>query len=92
MFRLMEDVREWLTAIGFAQYWQAFKENAIDWELLPKLDQEILKDIGVQAAGHRIRILQAISQLDTTPRKTATASPAPSLAPTRGVPTSARFC
>ena len=61
---LMNDVHQWLASIGFGQYAVAFEENAIDWELLPKLNQEILKDIGVKAAGHRIRILEAIEKLD----------------------------
>ena len=63
----MNDVHQWLASIGFDQYAEAFEENAIDWELLPKLNQEILKDIGVKAAGHRIRILEAIENLDAAP-------------------------
>jgi len=35
------------------------------WNLLPELDQETLKDIGVGAAGHRLRILKAIATLQT---------------------------
>ena len=40
-----------------------FEENAIDWDLLPELDQETLKDIGISVAGHRLRILKAAAAL-----------------------------
>lgn len=40
-----------------------FSENAIDWDLLPELDQETLKDIGIDIAGHRLRILKAAPAL-----------------------------
>ncbi|MBT8433602.1 MAG: AAA family ATPase, partial [Gammaproteobacteria bacterium] len=56
-------VSEWLENLGLGQYKTAFEENAIDWELLPELDQETLKDIGVGIAGHRLRILKATSAL-----------------------------
>ena len=56
-------VLEWLENLGLGQYATAFEENAIDWELLPELDQETLKDIGVSIAGHRLRILKAASAL-----------------------------
>lgn len=56
-------VSVWLKGLGLAQYLIAFEENAITWELLPELDQETLKDIGVKAAGHRLLILKAASAL-----------------------------
>jgi class 3 adenylate cyclase/tetratricopeptide (TPR) repeat protein len=52
-------VSAWLQELGLGQYSTFFEENAIDWELLPELDQETLKDIGVGVAGHRLRILKA---------------------------------
>ncbi|MDC1287930.1 AAA family ATPase [Gammaproteobacteria bacterium] len=56
-------VIKWLENLGLGQYTTAFDKNAIDWEILPKLDQETLKDIGVNIAGHRLRILKAASEL-----------------------------
>ena len=60
---MSEQVSEWLNDLGLSQYLTLFEENAIDWELLPELDQEILKDIGVGVAGHRMRILKAAKAL-----------------------------
>jgi len=47
--------------ISLGQYADAFEVNAIDMELLRQVDDQILKDIGVSAAGHRMRIRNAIA-------------------------------
>ena len=62
---MSDRVTRWLEQLDLGQYANAFAENAIDWNLLPELDQETLKDIGVSAAGHRLRILKAIASLQT---------------------------
>ncbi len=59
----MSDVGQWLDALGLGQYAQAFAENEIAWELLGELDHDVLKDVGVAAAGHRLRILKAAKEL-----------------------------
>ncbi len=56
-------VSAWLEDLELGKYSTVFEESAIDWELLPELDQETLKDIGVSIAGHRLRILKAASAL-----------------------------
>ena len=58
-------VSAWLNDLGLGQYSTMFEQSAIDWELLPELDQETLKDIGVSIAGHRLRILKAVAALDS---------------------------
>src|SRR5215470_16371677 len=63
----MSDSRKWLVGIGLAQYADAFETNAIDMELLRQVDEQILKDIGVSAAGHRMRIRNAIARLAPAP-------------------------
>jgi class 3 adenylate cyclase len=60
---MSEQVTAWLEDLELGQYSIAFEENAIDWGLLPELDQETLKDIGVSIAGHRLRILKAAKAL-----------------------------
>ncbi len=64
---MSEKVSAWLKDLGLDQYSAVFEENAIDWELLPELDQETLKDIGISLAGHRLRILKAAASLATNP-------------------------
>jgi len=59
----MNKVREWLEAIGLVQYADAFEANDIDIDLLGQVDDQMLKDIGVSSAGHRLRIRNAIARL-----------------------------
>jgi class 3 adenylate cyclase len=59
----MSKVREWLEAIGLVQYADAFAANDIDIDLLGQVDDQMLKDIGVSSAGHRLRIRNAIAKL-----------------------------
>jgi hypothetical protein len=58
----MTDVRRWLESLDLGQYTEAFEDNAIGWSLLPALDHEVLKDIGVSLVGHRLMILTAIQE------------------------------
>src|SRR6516165_2448231 len=62
----MSAVRDWLEAIGLGQYADAFEENDIDTDLLIRLDDQLLKDIGVASAGHRLRLRDAIAKLAPT--------------------------
>src|SRR5215469_3739052 len=66
------DIAAWLRGLGLERYGIAFRENEIDWAVLPKLTADDLKDIGVTAVGHRRKLLEAIAQLSPTP---ATPSP-----------------
>ena len=62
----MSTVRDWLEAIGLSQYADAFEANDIDKDLLIRLDDQLLKDIGVASAGHRLRLRDAIAKLAPT--------------------------
>ena len=62
----MSTVRDWLEAIGLGQYADAFEANDIDTDLLIRLDDQLLKDIGVASAGHRLRLRDAIAKLAPT--------------------------
>jgi len=59
-------VRNWLEEIGLAQYADAFEANDIDTDLLTQIDDQVLKDIGVSSAGHRLRLRNAIAKLAPT--------------------------
>jgi class 3 adenylate cyclase/predicted ATPase len=63
----------WLREIGFAQYAEMFRANDIDIELLGRLTNDDLKDIGVVSLGHRKKLLEAIADLGSAPA----AAPAP---------------
>ena len=60
-----DNVSRWLEHLGLGQYADAFEQGAIDWDVLPDLDHEILKELGVQPPGHRLRILKAVQALGT---------------------------
>ena len=57
------DIAAWLRAQGLERYEAAFRENEIDWSLLPKLTADDLKDLGIGIVGHRRKLLEAIAQL-----------------------------
>jgi len=57
------DVAAWLKNLGLGQYEPAFRDNAIDGDLLPSLTAEDLRDLGVTIVGHRRKLLDAIAAL-----------------------------
>ena len=57
------DTASWLHSLGLSEYEQAFRENAIELELLPQLTADDLKEIGVIPVGHRRKLLDAIAAL-----------------------------
>jgi class 3 adenylate cyclase len=59
----MMDIGGWLKGLGLERYEQAFRDNAINWAVLPKLTADDLRDIGVVAVGHRRMLLEAIAAL-----------------------------
>ena len=59
------DLDHWLERIGLGPYAPLFKSNDIDSELLGRLTDADLKDIGVASLGHRKKLLEAISALPT---------------------------
>jgi hypothetical protein len=59
------DVGAWLRSIGFGQYEGAFRDNAIDVDLLPDLTDDDLEKLGLPL-GHRKRLLKAIANLSIT--------------------------
>jgi class 3 adenylate cyclase len=64
MWSAAMDVGGWLRSLGLGQYEADFRDNKIDAQLLPRLTDAGLKDIGVSALGDRLRLLDAIAALD----------------------------
>ena len=63
----LTDIAAWLQDLGLERYVSAFRDNEIDWEVLPKLTPEDLREIGVAAIGHRRKLLDAIAALGAAP-------------------------
>jgi hypothetical protein len=60
------EVGTWLSSLGLERYEQAFRENDIVAEVLPRLTTEDLIAIGVTSVGHRRMLLDAIAVLAST--------------------------
>ncbi|MBV8573822.1 MAG: AAA family ATPase, partial [Acetobacteraceae bacterium] len=80
----MTDIVAWLEEIGLEKYAEAFRSNDIDFDVLPALGPDELKELGV-SLGDRQRLLKAIAARSGT----AAQSPAPSapVAPAPAAPT-----
>jgi len=57
------DIGAWLRGLGLGEYEATFRENAIDGTVLASLTHEYLKELGVAALGHRLKLLDAIAEL-----------------------------
>jgi class 3 adenylate cyclase len=57
------DIAAWLRQLGLERYEEAFRENEIDAEILPKLTADDLKDLGITTVGRRRKLLEAIAAL-----------------------------
>ena len=76
----------WLRSLGLGKYEAAFRENEIDETVLPSLTHETLKELGVTAVGHRLKLLDAIAALRSdasVQSRSVAATPAPPSAATR---------
>jgi hypothetical protein len=51
------DIDGWLRRSSLAQYAEIFRANDIDGELLRRLTNDDLRDIGVASFGHRKKLL-----------------------------------
>jgi class 3 adenylate cyclase/tetratricopeptide (TPR) repeat protein len=56
-------IAAWLKSLGLEEYEHSFREHAIDPDVLLKLTAEDLKDLGINAVGHRRKLLDAIAAL-----------------------------
>jgi class 3 adenylate cyclase len=73
------EIADWLRGLSLERYAQTFRDNAIEVEVLPELNEADLEKLGV-LLGHRKRMLRAIDDL-----RAATA-PLDASAPTGGSP------
>ena len=69
------EVGDWLRSLGLGHYEAAFRDNAIDVDVLPELTESDLGQLGVRL-GDRKRLLKAIAALGLPGATTEPASPA----------------
>lgn len=60
------DIENWLKNLGCELYYRAFVDNDITGDLLFECDHEILRSLGVNKVGDRIRIYKSIQDLKRT--------------------------
>ena len=71
------DIDAWLRGLGLEQYALAFRDNAVDGEVLRELTADDLKDLGVTLVGHRRKLVAAIAALrGDAPQAAADTEPA----------------
>ncbi len=61
---MARDISEWLEDLGLGKYADVFAENEIDFNALPHVTEEDLKEIGI-ALGARRNLLAAIAKLES---------------------------
>jgi len=66
------DITEWLRGLGLEQYADAFRDNAIDADVLRDLTADDLRELGVGPIGHRRKLLAAIVALGGDAPRAAT--------------------
>src|SRR5262245_19397188 len=82
----MTDLGGWLRSLGLGKYEAAFRENEIDETVLRSLTDEHLKQLGVAALGHRLKLLDAIAALRGDESQHILAPARPSAATTTAAP------
>ena len=60
------EIAVWLEAIGLGQYGRQFADNDVDFDALPLLTDQDLRELGV-SLGHRRKLLAAIAALVSAP-------------------------
>jgi len=70
----VSNLEQWLERLGLGQYAQVFAENNIDFEVLPRLTEDNLKELGL-TLGHRVKLKAAIEALSPDKSSTQPASP-----------------
>ena len=61
---MARDISKWLEDLGLGRYTDVFAENEIDFDALPHVTEEDLKEIGI-ALGARRKLLAAIAKLES---------------------------
>ncbi len=53
---MADDIAQWLEGLGLGQYAEAFAENDIDFDILPRLTEDELSKLGL-SLGDRHRLV-----------------------------------
>ena len=56
---MANEIAQWLEGLGLGQYAQTFADNDVDFEVLPDLTDDELRELGL-SLGHRKKLLRAV--------------------------------
>ena len=62
---MLGDVGHWLETLGLGEHAKVFAENAVTADLLPRLTERDLRELGVAKLGQRKRLIEAIEALSS---------------------------
>ena len=70
-------ITAWLVGLGLPVYSASFSQNHIDFDILPTLTKDDLRDLGVHSIGHRRLLLEAAQEINSgeTNHKITSGSP-----------------
>lgn len=60
-----DGITAWLESLGLSDYAASFSQNHIDFDVLPTLTKDDLRDLGVRSIGHRRLLLDAAQELNS---------------------------
>ena len=64
---MADNIQAWLADLELREFAEAFAENGVDLALLPDLNNDDLKDMGVGRVADRKKILKAIEAMTAAP-------------------------
>ncbi len=59
---MSDDIGEWLDQLGLGEYAEAFAENQIVVDVLPRLTNDDLYDVGVKAVGQPLAATEILGK------------------------------
>ena len=78
----MQSIGQWLERLGLGEYAEAFVRNCVDLDIAKDLTDGDLRELGVEALGHRKKLLKAIAGLNRAAELVTQVEPAASIANT----------
>jgi hypothetical protein len=79
---LVQSIGQWLERLGLGEYAEAFVRNCVDLDIAKDLTDGDLRELGVEALGHRKKLLKAIAGLNRAAELVTQVEPAASIANT----------
>tara|TARA_R110002074_G_scaffold72295_2_gene166590 strand:+ start:2345 stop:5635 length:3291 start_codon:yes stop_codon:yes gene_type:complete len=87
-----KSMETWLSGIGLSQYQDLFEENGVDFDILGEVTADHLKEMGISALGHRLKLVKAISALEAPADRSKASDPLTGMATAERRQLTIMFC